>query len=404
MDPAVTRRFILDLAVALHQAGTPAHQLESALAAVARRLGVDAQLFTTPTQIVAAFGPRGDQHVAMERVEPGEIDLGKLGALDQLADAVVAGELGIEDGVRRIEQVVAAPPRYGRAISVAAYALLSASAALFLRGSAYDMSVAGVIGVVIGALSLAFARTTATSRVFELIASFAAAAIAGMVGRSWLPISSQVTTLAGLIALVPGLTLTVALNELATRNLVSGTARLTAAAIVFLQIAFGVALAEQVVAHLWGPTVALAVAAPPAIPAWAEPIALVVAILSSMALFRAHPRAAVGIFIAGFAAYYGARIGAYGFGPVLGASVGGFLVTAGSNVYARVARRPAMISLVPGILLLVPGSLGFQSVSSMLRRDTITGIDTAFTMILVAVSLVAGMLVANFTISPRRSL
>ena len=73
-------------------------------------------------------------------------------------------------------------------------------------------------------------------------------------------------------------------------------------------------------------------------------------------------------------------------------------------VYARLADRPAMIPLVPGLLLLVPGSMGLRSLSSMLERDVVTGIDTAFAMLLVGVSLVAGLLMATASVPPRREL
>jgi uncharacterized membrane protein YjjB (DUF3815 family) len=51
--------------------------------------------------------------------------------------------------------------------------------------------------------------------------------------------------------------------------------------------------------------------------------------------------------------------------------------------------------LVPGILMLVPGSIGFRSLSSFLERRTLAGIETAFSMILTAVALAAGLLIAG---------
>jgi uncharacterized membrane protein YjjB (DUF3815 family) len=263
------------------------------------------------------------------------------------------------------------------------------------------MVTAGVIGLCAGTLALGFSRTVAGGQVFELVAAFVAAAVAIGAVHLGFPVSFQVATLAGLIILIPGLTLTVAMNELATRNLVAGTARSTAAAIVFLEVGFGVALGEQVMTRLFGPA---AIGQGPGLPAWSEPIALLVAALSAAILFRAHPRALPLIVLSCAAAFYGSRLGAWLLGPTLGACVGAFLVAAASNVYARVARRPAMIPMVPGILLLVPGSLGFRSLSSMVDRDVITGIDTAFTMVLVSVALVAGLLIANAAIPPRRNL
>ncbi len=401
MESSAAREFLLDLGVALHRFGTPAHRLESALGGVATRLGLEAHIFTTPTQLMVGFGPPSRQEPVMLRVQPGEIDLGRLAALDALADAVVAGEVGIEDGLARVHAIQAAPARYRPWLVVLAFTLTSAAVARFFGGGGYEMLTAGVIGLAAGALSLGFSRTVGGSLVFELVAAFVAAVIAIGATQLGLPVSFQIATLAGLIILVPGLTLTVAMNELATRNLVAGTARSTSAAIVFLEVGFGVALGEQVMTRIFGPAPLVHGAG---LPLWTEPIALVVAAFSIAVLFQAHPRATPVIVLSCAAAFYGARLGAWLLGPALGASVGAFVVAAGSNLYARVARHPAMVPMVPGILLLVPGSLGFRSLSSLIDRDVITGIDTAFTMVLVSVSLVAGLLIANAAISPRRNL
>jgi uncharacterized membrane protein YjjB (DUF3815 family) len=59
---------------------------------------------------------------------------------------------------------------------------------------------------------------------------------------------------------------------------------------------------------------------------------------------------------------------------------------------------------VPAVLLLVPGSMGFRGVSALLGRDTLSGVGTLFEMFVVAIAIVAGLLVANAVVSPRRSL
>jgi uncharacterized membrane protein YjjB (DUF3815 family) len=52
--------------------------------------------------------------------------------------------------------------------------------------------------------------------------------------------------------------------------------------------------------------------------------------------------------------------------------------------------------LMPGLLMLVPGSLGFFGVSEiMLNDDMPGGLKFVSTMMLVAVSLVAGLLISN---------
>ena len=97
-------------------------------------------------------------------------------------------------------------------------------------------------------------------------------------------------------------------------------------------------------------------------------------------------------------------MGARTLGLELGVFVGALVVGAASNLYARFLNRPATVILVPGILLLVPGSIGFRSLASLLDREVVLGVETAFRMVLMAVALVAGMLVSNVIAPPKRVL
>ena len=69
--------FVLSLGRALHRYGTPAHRLEEALLECCRRLGLAAEVFTTPTTILMSFGEPGELRTRMMRVEGGEIDMAK---------------------------------------------------------------------------------------------------------------------------------------------------------------------------------------------------------------------------------------------------------------------------------------------------------------------------------------
>ena len=64
--------------------------------------------------------------------------------------------------------------------------------------------------------------------------------------------------------------------------------------------------------------------------------------------------------------------------------------------------RPQQVVLVPAVILLVPGSVGFRGMSSLFNRDTLTGIETTFASFAVAMAIVAGLLIANAVLSPRR--
>ena len=148
------------------------------------------------------------------RVEPGEVHLEKLVAVDQVAGGVLRGALDPVEGAARLEAIVAAPPRYGVATTVAAFGLSSAAAARFLGGGVREISSAALLGLAVGGLALLTERRIAARRVFEPLAGFVAAALAATLGIVIGPCSVYVATLAGIIALIPGLTLTTAMTEL----------------------------------------------------------------------------------------------------------------------------------------------------------------------------------------------
>lgn len=394
---ASSERFLLRLGELLHRHGLPSDRLEEALGACARRLGLEAQLFCTPTSLFASFGPRGTGHSHLVRVQPGEVDLGRLADLSEVIDDLASGALGVpaaEDQLLALEQM---PRRWGAGYGVVASGVASAAAACTLGGSQADALVALIVGTLVGAIGWASAGRPALLRVFEPLAAAVAAFGALLLSPRG---HAELATLAALIVLVPGFTLTVALIELATRHLAAGTARLAGALVTFLSIGFGVALGRRLGAEL--PALVHLPDGP--LPAWALPAALVAVPLAFMVLLSARRRDAPWMVASGVLAYTAAGAGMSLLDPDLGAFVGAFAVAAGSNLLARHTARPALVTLVPGILLLVPGSIGFRSVASFLSHDVLSGVEAAFRMGMVAVSLVAGLLVAHAVVPPRRAL
>lgn len=398
--PRATVNFILNLGRALHTCGYAAHRLEGVLGAAALRLGVTAQFFSTPTSIFIAFGEQDRQQTYLLRVQPAEQDLGKLSELDRVVLRVLRGEITPEQGSTDIATLTAAPPRYGPVATTLAYGLGSGAATRFLGGGAPEIVAGTLLGLLIGLLALVARRYSALSRVFEPVASFTVAFLATAAGTLVGPFSVFTATLAGLIVLVPGLTLTVGMTELSTRHLLAGTARLSAAFMTFLGIIFGVALGNSVGAMVFGEP---PVVPPAAIPGWVNLVALVVAPLGFTVLLKAERRDFPWFIVIGVVAFYGSRAGSVLFGPELGSFVGAFSVGIASNVFARIFDRPSQLLQVPGILLLVPGSVGFRSLTALMEREVVSGIETAFRMLVIAVSIAAGLLLSS-SIAPRRDL
>lgn len=392
--------FLLRLGQVLHAQGTSAMRLEEALGHCAQRLGLQAQIFSTPTSLFVAVGDHRVAQTRMVRVEPSEVNLAKLAELDKLIDSISRGETSLQDGLAQLEVLAHTKPNYHAIFTPIAYGVCSASAACFFQGKTQDIVFSGGLGLALGTLAI-WARThEATRRIFPAIAACIASALA-LIMSGYYPVSDGVSTVSALIVLIPGLTLTVAMNELATQHWMSGTARFAGAAITFLQMALGVALGREVASHFISTGVPLA---GHTAPFWAEIIALMLAPIAFALLFRARPKDIPGIFFTGVLGFIGARLGAGFLGPELGVFSGAFLVATVSNLLARRLKRPSSITLVPGIMLLLPGSIGFRSLSSFLERDVLSGTEGIFRMFLVASTLVGGLLMANVILPPKRDL
>jgi uncharacterized membrane protein YjjP (DUF1212 family) len=391
-------RFVLALGLALHRYGTPAHRLEEALGIVCRQLGLQGEIMSTPTSLTLRFGDPADMRTSMMRVEPPQLDLAKLAKLDALADRVTDREIDPVAGLEQIAAIEQAPRVWGVVPETITAALTPASVAVFFGGGARDIAAAAAVGLVIGVLAILTKARAHAARAFELLGAFVAAFGAGALAGNLDGVHPSIVTISALIALLPGMTLTTAMTELATRNLVSGTARLMAAFVVLLELGLGVALGERLAAELF----TIARDTPVTLPAWSVWVAFVVSALGMVVVCQAE-RGAIGwILLASLVGFAGAREGTVLLGGQLGVLVGAFALGIFANLYARALDRPQQVVLVPAMILLVPGSLGFRGISSLLDRDTLTGIETTFAMFVVAMAIVAGLLMANAAVSPRR--
>jgi len=394
--PAVV--FLLKLARALHRYGLPSHRLEENLNALSQRLETEGQFFCTPTSVIASFGADDRQRTFFIRATSGDANLEKLDALVRLSAAVAEGRMTAEEGIIETERIVERPQRYGFWLTALCFAGTSGGAARLFGGGWREATAASLIGLCVGLLLQLAGRRKAAVDLTAPVAAIGAIVLAEAAALVWGDYAHQMAALTGLIVLLPGLTLTVAMTELSTGHSMSGTARLANAGILFLMIGFGLALGGEI--DRFFPRAIAAAAAQP-LPDWTIWLALAVVALSLVVLFRAHPRDTGWVCAAGLFSFVCARTGSHLLGAQLGGFLAAFALGMGSNSFTRLLKRPSAIIHLPGLMLLVPGSVGFRSMTSLIARDTVTGLETAFDMALTAIALVAGLLLANLALPPR---
>ncbi|MGH8121155.1 MAG: threonine/serine ThrE exporter family protein [Rudaea sp.] len=399
--------FVVATARRLHQYGTAAPRLESAIDLLSARLGLCAQVWSSPTAIIISFadGDNDKDRLAevtqVIRLSPGDTDLRHLVEVNEIADSVIAGRLNIEEGFHLLHTLSDRIGRRGRALEVLCYGIVSATLAALLHGAWADMLAAGGIGLIVGMLASLSAGRPRLRNSLEAICALLVTFLATIISLYVMPLTLKSVVLASLIVLLPGMPLTTAVRELSTQHLVSGVARLAGAVATLIKLAFGTIVANELckVLQLLPPA-----PSQPPIPQWATWVALVFASYAFAVLFRAARgdfplvmlAAALGYSITYFAGSY--------FSPEFGVFLAGLTMGALSNLYARRTNRPGALVREPGIILLVPGSIGFLTVSAIAGGDVFLGINTAVSLIAILVSLVAGLLFGDLIVAPRRSL
>lgn len=371
------------------------------MASLAGVLGLHGQFFVTPTAIFASFEHHGGSDTRMLRVGSSELDLGKLADLDGLVDELSKSAINIDQAGRRLDALLAEPARYGRLLTTISYALTCACASRFFGGGLREVAAATAIGLLIGLGEIGAGYSRRLSALFAPLAATLAALLATAAATYWPPASAYVITLGSLIIMVPGLTITVAMKELATRHLASGTARLAGAFVLFATMGFGVAFGTRIGSYLFGAPVFVD---PIMLPQWTELASLVIAPVALAVEMQAERRFMPWIVAGCALAFAAARLGANYLGTELGVFAGATLLGLGSNIFARWKRRPSAIVLIPGMIMLVPGGMGFRGLSALLQGEVVSGVETLFLVTMVAIALVTGLLVANTLIPPRKAL
>ncbi len=391
----------LELGRAFQAFGIPAHRFEDALARIAARLGLDGQFFALPTAFFASLGTGAQHWTFIQRSPSGDANLEKLSDLQETTDALIEGRLNVAEARDRVREILAKPDRWGPALTVLCFGLGSAPAAMFFGGGWRELLLTAVLGSLVGLMTVLMGRKAGLSRLVYPVAGTLVGFLALAAAHQFPHVSPQVLTLAGLIVLLPGLRLVVSMNELATGNLVAGTARLVDTVMTFLSLGFGVALGQRLAAPLLDR--ALQGSSLP-LPAWTLLPTLVLAAAAFVVIFKARPSDFLGIFAACVLAFYGTRYGAILLGPQFGVGLGAFALGLGSNLYTRLRRRPSVVTLLPGLMVLVPGGLGFKGLEFIIQKQLVVGLDTAFQALFVAIALLMGLLLAHAAVQSRTAL
>ncbi len=401
------RDFLLELGKALHKFGTTASRLENHMLGVCHSLGLDGYFIVSPTMLTMVLWIPGtdkkyNHHI---RAKPGELDLGSLAKTNKLVNKVINNELSITEASQNLCGILSAKPPYNRWLTLLAYGLTSMAFASLIGKTWSEVFISFLAGLSVYSTIWFIEAFSSNTDILDPLAALSAALFTGA-AQHWFPaINVTQVVLSGIIVLIPGLSITMALKDLAARHLISGTGRLMDSLLCLCKLYFGAALGKAMIAAICPPIAMPEVVAN--LPSWIPWIAIPCLSLSLVIVFKNPITDLPWSLLCCFIAYFGTVLGADYLGEGLGSFVGALLVGLYSNTWSRAMNTSSLVIMLHGVVLLVPGSkayIGLNQVVEGVGSDPLLPQQIGVQAFMIFMSILAGLIFANTILPARRQL
>ncbi len=234
----------LNAAKVLLASGAETARVEETVTRLGRACGVEVENVATPTGITVSVG--GDRPVTrLARVRRRTIDLSKVAAVNSLSRNLEAGEISLQAACGRLCDLVDEPPLYAVRHKYLAQCLATSGFAVLVGGGLLEMAPAFLLGLLARGVE---ERLDELPPFLSVFMNALAVTIGTALAKTLIPtVAADVLIVAGVIPLLPGLALTIAVRDLMAGELLAGVARgadalLTAAALaagVYVGISLG---------------------------------------------------------------------------------------------------------------------------------------------------------------------
>jgi uncharacterized membrane protein YjjP (DUF1212 family)/uncharacterized membrane protein YjjB (DUF3815 family) len=389
-DDADAMRFVAGLGAAMASANYPITMVRNTMVVASRQYGLDNQFLALPNYVQVGTSSRGgrlfishpDQELRFDQTFP----------LAALIARAHTGWIPPADGLAELNRIWRLPCRFPAWVGVIGYTVQSAGLALILQPARLTLLLAVLLGTVVGILVELARRNDPLQQLLPVICAFTVSIVAfTAVDKLHLADASLRALAPPLATFLPGAAITLAVAELSTSQMVSGSSRLVAGFMRIAQLAFGILIAAQVAGI---PDANLVATHVDRLGPWAPWVGVAVYGFGAFLSFGPPTRFLPWMFVMLLFAYLGQLAGNAWLGSYASGFAGGLTLTLAAMAVSRRPGAPAPISLIlPGFWLLVPGSLGLMGITQLLGTDSTTVFTaTLISMISIALGVQSGLL------------
>jgi len=350
-----------------------------------------------------AFSQNGDpwQHAHIATMAGTGLEFNRLAKVGELVGDIEDGQVSISEATARLDEIDKTPHPWGNVATAIGYVFAGVAFPVLLGGCWWDVILSGLFSLVVFFMVMLSGRFGARTAEWLPLSSAFVAGILAVSSKFLLPdINVVLITLSAVLILIPGYPISVGVIEIVGRHVVSGTSNLMNGLVYLFKQFAGAWLGIGLV----GLFSAIPTAAGSSVESQWLWLFMPLLIVGLCVVFQTAPKdfswAAFGCAIA----YGGILLGSAIAGGNLGNLFGTIIAVIFANLWGRKTGRPTSIVLLPAIILLVSGSIGFRGLAAIAAGQTATGEQQFLQMFVVALTIAAGLVVGNTILRPKTTL
>ena len=389
---AALRDLLIQLGIAMSEAGDSVDAIDAGLRAIIAAYGVEhVEVAVLPTSLMVGTGHGTGTQIEIGIPQGTRLRFDQVAELYTLVRAASSASIPPGAALEQLHAIYRMPPTFRWPVRTLGHAVMTVGLALLLQPTIGAVGAAFVLGLLVGLAKLP--RLATLQIVFPVVIAFVVSVIV-FATLQHVQIDNPVRILIPpLVTFLPGAALTIATVELAAGQMVSGASRLVSGLVQLLLLAFGI-LAASALFEL--SAAVLADNPVNRLGWWAPWLGVVVFAVGNYLHLSAPARSLPWMLVIMFAAYAGQVAGAAVFGGLLSGFFGALAMTP-LALWVETLRSgpPKLVTFLPGFWLLVPGAAGLIGVTELLGVDHQLGAQAVVDSLVTVMSIALGVLIGT---------
>jgi uncharacterized membrane protein YjjP (DUF1212 family) len=401
--------FALHLAESMFRYGAGALEVETSIIAITAALGLKhIEVDITNQSVAINYAPKDQTPITLLRVvRSWTNNYAGLAQVHQLVTDIVAGGVGRDEAVRRLDEIVRSSKPFPRWMVTVAFAVFAAVFVGVLGGGLGASAVAFGSNLLVSLLARQLGRWRTPDFFITASCAFLVTFIALLLSRFGGPVGIQIApeivVVGGILLLLPTGRLVSSVQDAINGFPVTAAGRFLSTILTFGALVTGIAVGFVVVAKTGMEPIDVTKTFPPAYPWWAIGVFVAIAVVAIGITEQTTwklllPTAAVGVI--GYLVLIGGE--ALGIGPRFSPALAAVVIGLLGRVVALRMGAPQLVVAVPAALILLPGLTIFRSmyVLTIEESDILLGAGGMLNAGAIVLGVAAGIVLGDTLARP----